>query len=62
MSDRQNTIDPSERHDGSIGCRLRWGNDHLNPNMQQEDPMCRQAWQDNPDAMWNWRDLSRTRG
>ena len=22
--------------------------------MQQEDPMCWQAWQDNPNAMWNW--------
>ncbi|MDT0341212.1 lytic polysaccharide monooxygenase auxiliary activity family 9 protein [Streptomyces litchfieldiae] len=37
----------------------RWGDDHLNPAMAQEDPMCWQAWQDNPNAMWNWNGLYR---
>ncbi|TDD12280.1 cellulose-binding protein [Nonomuraea deserti] len=49
-------IDPASRN---YGCWLRWGDDHLNPAMQQEDPMCWQAWQDNPNAMWNWNGLYR---
>ncbi|MDP4502062.1 lytic polysaccharide monooxygenase [Nonomuraea turcica] len=27
--------------------------------MQQRDPMCWQAWQDNTNAMWNWNGLYR---
>jgi chitin-binding protein len=27
--------------------------------MQQQDPMCWQAWQANPNAMWNWNGLYR---
>ncbi|MDQ1050472.1 putative carbohydrate-binding protein with CBM5 and CBM33 domain [Streptomyces sp. V4I2] len=41
------------------GCWLRWGNDFQNPAMAQEDPMCWQAWLDNPNAMWNWNGLYR---
>ncbi|TDQ55441.1 lytic polysaccharide monooxygenase auxiliary activity family 9 protein [Actinorugispora endophytica] len=49
-------IDPASRN---YGCWERWGSDHLNPDMAQEDPMCWQAWQDNPNAMWNWNGLYR---
>jgi chitin-binding protein len=49
-------VDPASRN---YGCWERWGSDHLNPDMAQEDPMCWQAWQDNPNAMWNWNGLFR---
>ncbi|MES9536498.1 MULTISPECIES: lytic polysaccharide monooxygenase [unclassified Actinomadura] len=49
-------IDPASRN---YGCWLRWGGDFQNPAMQQKDPMCWQAWQDNPNAMWNWNGLYR---
>ncbi|MFL1430461.1 MULTISPECIES: lytic polysaccharide monooxygenase auxiliary activity family 9 protein [unclassified Nocardiopsis] len=49
-------VDPASRN---YGCFERWGDDHLNPDMAQEDPMCWQAWQDNPNAMWNWNGLYR---
>ncbi|MBA9004501.1 lytic polysaccharide monooxygenase auxiliary activity family 9 protein [Thermomonospora cellulosilytica] len=49
-------VDPASRN---YGCWLRWGSDHLNPAMAQQDPMCWQAWQDNPNAMWNWNGLYR---
>jgi chitin-binding protein len=49
-------IDPASR---VYGCHQRWGNDHLNPNMQQQDPMCYQAWRAEPNAMWNWNGLYR---
>ncbi|NYE46703.1 chitin-binding protein [Spinactinospora alkalitolerans] len=49
-------VEPASRN---YGCWERWGDDHLNPAMQQEDPMCWQAWQDNPNAMWNWNGLYR---
>jgi chitin-binding protein len=48
--------DPASRN---YGCWARWGSDHLNPNMAQTDPMCAQAWQANPDTMWNWNGLYR---
>lgn len=35
-------------------CWQDWGNQHTNPAMQQQDPMCWQAFQANPDTMWNW--------
>jgi lytic cellulose monooxygenase (C4-dehydrogenating) len=35
-------------------CWQKWGSDHMNPGMQQQDPMCYQAFQANPDTMWNW--------
>jgi lytic cellulose monooxygenase (C4-dehydrogenating) len=49
-------VDPASRN---YGCWLRWGSDFQNPAMQQQDPMCWQAWQDNPNAMWNWNGLYR---
>ncbi|WP_030542326.1 lytic polysaccharide monooxygenase [Streptomyces albus] len=49
-------VDPGAR---AYSCHQRWGGDHMNPAMQQEDPMCWQAWQDNPNAMWNWNGLYR---
>ncbi|MFD0304349.1 lytic polysaccharide monooxygenase [Streptomyces sp. NPDC127119] len=49
-------VDPASRN---YGCWLRWGSDFQNPAMAQEDPMCWQAWQDNPNAMWNWNGLYR---
>ncbi|MDT0301583.1 lytic polysaccharide monooxygenase auxiliary activity family 9 protein [Streptomonospora wellingtoniae] len=47
-------VDPASRN---YGCWDRWGDDHLNEDMAEEDPMCWQAWQDNPNAMWNWNGL-----
>ncbi|WP_347177477.1 lytic polysaccharide monooxygenase [Glycomyces sp. L485] len=47
---------PPSRH---YSCWERWGDDFQNPDMAQEDPMCWQAWQDNPNAMWNWNGLLR---
>jgi predicted carbohydrate-binding protein with CBM5 and CBM33 domain len=44
-------VDPPTR---AYHCRDAWGADHMNPAMQQEDPMCWQAFQANPDTMWNW--------
>lgn len=35
-------------------CWQTWGSQHMNPAMQQQDPMCWQAFQSNPDTMWNW--------
>ncbi|WBB89323.1 lytic polysaccharide monooxygenase [Verrucosispora sp. WMMC514] len=45
------TVNPGSR---AYGCWERWGGDHMNPRMATEDPMCWQAWQANPNAMWNW--------
>jgi chitin-binding protein len=50
------TVNPASRN---YGCWQRWGNDFQNPAMQQSDPMCWQAWQDNTNAMWNWNGLYR---
>jgi len=58
--------DPASAH-GSVvspasrnySCWQRWGSDFQNPNMATEDPMCWQAWQANPNAMWNWNGLFR---
>jgi lytic cellulose monooxygenase (C4-dehydrogenating) len=35
-------------------CWQDWGSQHTNPAMQQQDPMCWQAFQANADTMWNW--------
>ncbi len=43
--------DPPSRN---VGCLDRWGGDHLNPQMAEEDPMCWEAFQTEPSAMWNW--------
>src|SRR5689334_19590857 len=44
-------VDPPTR---AYHCWQAWGDDHMNPAMQQQDPMCWQAFQANPDTMWNW--------
>jgi lytic cellulose monooxygenase (C4-dehydrogenating) len=44
-------ISPATR---AYQCWKTWGNQHMNPAMQQQDPMCWQAFQANPDTMWNW--------
>ncbi len=49
-------VDPASRN---YGCWQRWGSDFQNPAMAQQDPMCWQAWQANPNAMWNWNGLFR---
>ncbi|WP_019854627.1 lytic polysaccharide monooxygenase auxiliary activity family 9 protein [Actinopolyspora mortivallis] len=46
--------DPPSRN---YGCWDRWADDFQSPEMADEDPMCWQAWQDNPNAMWNWNGL-----
>ncbi|WP_344099913.1 lytic polysaccharide monooxygenase [Myceligenerans crystallogenes] len=43
----------------NYSCLERWGDDHLNPNMADTDPMCAGAWQHDPNAMWNWNGLYR---
>nr|WP_240742399.1 lytic polysaccharide monooxygenase [Micromonospora zingiberis] len=49
-------VNPASRN---YGCWQRWGGDFQNPRMATEDPMCWQAWQANPSAMWNWNGLFR---
>ncbi|MFY1670492.1 lytic polysaccharide monooxygenase auxiliary activity family 9 protein [Plantactinospora sp. WMMB334] len=44
-------INPASR---AYQCWKDWGNNHTNPAMQQQDPMCYRAFQANPDTMWNW--------
>jgi predicted carbohydrate-binding protein with CBM5 and CBM33 domain len=51
-----NVIDPASRN---YSCWDRWADDFQNPAMATEDPMCWQAWQANPNAMWNWNGLFR---
>ncbi len=48
--------DPPSRN---YGCWERWGTNHLDPDMATEDPMCYQAWQADPNTMWNWNGLYR---
>jgi predicted carbohydrate-binding protein with CBM5 and CBM33 domain len=48
--------DPPSRN---YGCWQRWGSDFQNPTMATSDPMCWQAWQADPNAMWNWNGLYR---
>ena len=59
-------IQPAASHGTSIAqpsrhysCWERWGSDFQNPAMEQEDPMCWEAWQNDPSAMWNWNGLYR---
>ncbi|MEU4399491.1 lytic polysaccharide monooxygenase [Micromonospora orduensis] len=49
-------VDPPSRN---YSCWQRWGSDFQNPRMATEDPMCWQAWQADPAAMWNWNGLFR---
>ncbi|WBB78664.1 lytic polysaccharide monooxygenase [Micromonospora sp. WMMD882] len=44
-------VNPASR---AYQCWQTWGSRHMDPTMQQQDPMCYQAWQANPDTMWNW--------
>ncbi|WP_430786522.1 lytic polysaccharide monooxygenase auxiliary activity family 9 protein [Actinoplanes sp. G11-F43] len=44
-------INPASR---AYQCWQTWGSQHTNPAMQTQDPMCWQAFQANPDTMWNW--------
>ncbi|MFD1829457.1 lytic polysaccharide monooxygenase [Streptomyces desertarenae] len=48
--------DPPARH---FGCYERWAANWQSPQMATEDPMCHQAWQADPSAMWNWNGLLR---
>ncbi len=47
-------IDPPSRQ---YGCARRWDTEWQNPIMATQDPMCWQAWQANPAAMWTWNGL-----
>ncbi|SNS93138.1 chitin-binding protein [Asanoa hainanensis] len=49
-------INPASRN---YGCWERWGSRFQDPTMATQDPMCWQAWQANPNAMWNWNGLYR---
>src|SRR3954452_25558000 len=51
-----NVISPASRN---YGWFLRWGDHFQDPAMATEDPMCYQAWQPDPNAMWNWNGLDR---
>jgi chitin-binding protein len=51
-----NVISPASRN---YGCFLRWGDKFQDPTMATVDPMCYQAWQADPNAMWNWNGLYR---
>jgi lytic cellulose monooxygenase (C4-dehydrogenating) len=51
-----NIVDPASRN---YGCLQRWGDRFQAPEMATEDPMCYQAWQADPNAMWNWNGLFR---
>ena len=51
-----NVVGPASRN---YGCFERWGSKFQDPTMATQDPMCHQAWQANPNAMWNWNGLFR---
>jgi lytic cellulose monooxygenase (C4-dehydrogenating) len=44
-------INPMSR---AYQCWQTWGSHHQDPAMQTQDPMCWNAFQANPDTMWNW--------
>jgi len=44
-------VNPATR---AYQCWKSWGNQHMNPAMQTQDPMCYGAFQANADTMWNW--------
>ncbi|MGP4115117.1 lytic polysaccharide monooxygenase [Streptomyces sp. 4N509B] len=50
------TTSPPSR---AYGCFERWGTDP-DPAMEWRDPMCWQAWQANPTAVWDWGGVNRT--
>lgn len=39
------------------GCYERWSGNHTSPAMATQDPMCANAWQTEPQAMWNWNGI-----
>lgn len=43
----------------NYGCWQRWGSNWQATEMATQDPMCYQAWQADPNAMWNWNGLYR---
>ena len=51
-----NVTGPASRN---YGCYERWGSKFQDPAMATADPMCRQAWQADPNTMWNWNGLFR---
>lgn len=51
-----NVTGPASRN---YGCFDRWGSKFQDPTMATQDPMCWQAWQADPNAMWNWNGLYR---
>ena len=51
-----NVVGPASRN---YGCYERWGSKFQDPSMATADPMCWQAWQADPNAMWNWNGLFR---
>nr|WP_239175373.1 lytic polysaccharide monooxygenase [Actinoplanes cyaneus] len=51
-----NVLSPASRN---YGCFERWGDKFQAPEMATQDPMCYQAWQADPQAMWNWNGLFR---
>jgi chitin-binding protein len=51
-----NIIDAPSRN---FGCWQRWASRFWDPVMATQDPMCWQAWQANPNTMWNWMSLYR---
>ncbi|GAA4601765.1 chitin-binding protein [Actinoplanes octamycinicus] len=51
-----NVVGPASRN---YGCYQRWGDKFQAPEMATQDPMCYQAWQADPQAMWNWNGLFR---
>nr|WP_307834051.1 lytic polysaccharide monooxygenase [Actinoplanes siamensis] len=51
-----NVLNPASRN---YGCFERWGDKFQAPEMATQDPMCYQAWQADPQAMWNWNGLFR---
>jgi lytic cellulose monooxygenase (C4-dehydrogenating) len=51
-----NVTGPASRN---YGCYERWGSKFQDPTMATVDPMCWQAWQADPNAMWNWNGLFR---
>ncbi|GIF12667.1 lytic polysaccharide monooxygenase auxiliary activity family 9 protein [Actinoplanes teichomyceticus] len=51
-----NVLSPGSRN---YGCFERWGDRFQAPEMATQDPLCHQAWQADPQAMWNWNGLFR---
>src|SRR5690349_12366309 len=51
-----NVTGPASRN---YGCYERWGSKFQDPTMATVGPMCWQAWQADPNAMWSWNGLFR---